>query len=179
MAEIVPVVSEALEAQVRDLLPSQRGFTEDLQASNVILPIIDLTAAAEGSTTPEFLQRAMDFASDSKLAANNTQTLANTPGFWQISYQFSMGGNTGGDEEGSIGVTDGLSTKKLINFWVRDNVTNPPGNYGQEGVIVVYLNAGESVTSTSTDVDVRVATSTRQIATSNGTLVNPTGYTPQ
>ena len=51
MAEIVPVVSEALEAQIRDLLPSQRGFGEDLQASNVITPIIDLTAAAEGTTT--------------------------------------------------------------------------------------------------------------------------------
>ena len=179
MAEIVPVVSETLEAQIRDLLPSQRGFGEDLQASNVITPIIDLTAAAEGSTTPEFLQRAMDFASDTQLAVNNTQTIANSPGFWQVNYQISMGSNTGGDEEASISITDGLSTKKLINFWIRDNVSNPAQSYGVEDIIIVYLNAGESITSTSTDVDVRVSTSTRQIATSTGTLVNPTGFTPQ
>ena len=74
MAEIVPVVSEALEAQVRDLLPSQRGFTEDLQASNVITPIIDLTNAAEGTTTPEILQTAMAYGSNTSFTVQNTTT---------------------------------------------------------------------------------------------------------
>ena len=47
--EIITVNSEALETQIRDLLPSQNGFGSELQASNVITPIIDLTAAAEGT----------------------------------------------------------------------------------------------------------------------------------
>ena len=179
MAQITSVTSEALQAQIRRLLPSQQGFGEDLQASNVITPIIDLTATAEGSDTPEFLQRAMDFASDTQLAVNNTQTIANSPGFWQINYQVSMGSNSGGDEEAHISITDGLSTKKLIDFWIRDNVSNPAQSYGVQDTIIVYLNAGESITSTSTDVDVRISTSSRQIATSTGTLVNPTGFTPQ
>ena len=44
--EIITVNSEALQTQIRDLLPSQNGFGSELQASNVITPIIDLTAAA-------------------------------------------------------------------------------------------------------------------------------------
>ena len=47
--EIITVNSEALEATVRDLLPSQNGFGSELQASNIITPIIDLTPTAEGS----------------------------------------------------------------------------------------------------------------------------------
>ena len=49
MAEITSVTSEALQRKVRELLPSQRGFGEDLQAQNVIVPIVDLTRSAEGS----------------------------------------------------------------------------------------------------------------------------------
>ena len=47
--EIITVNSEELQSTIRDLLPSQSGFGSELQASNVITPIIDLTATAEGS----------------------------------------------------------------------------------------------------------------------------------
>lgn len=177
--QVKTITSEALEAAYRNLTPSQDGFTEDLMASNTIIPILDLTESAEGSAVPEFLQRAMDFASDTKLAVNNTQTIANTAGFWQINYQISMGSNTGGDEEGYISISDGISSKKLIDFWIRDNATNPAQSYGVQDTIVVWLNSGDTITSTSTDVDVRVSTSTRQIADVNGVLVNPQGFTPQ
>ena len=50
--EIITVNSEALQTQIRDLLPSQAGFGSELQATNVITPIIDLTSAAEGSGLP-------------------------------------------------------------------------------------------------------------------------------
>ena len=74
MAEIVPVVSEALEAQIRSLLPSQRGFGEDLQASNVIFPIIDLTPAAEGTTVPQYQQQAIAFGSQTSFVITNQTT---------------------------------------------------------------------------------------------------------
>ena len=61
--EIITVNSEALETQIRDLLPSQNGFGSELQASNVITPIIDLTAAAEGSGLATDLARAIAFGS--------------------------------------------------------------------------------------------------------------------
>ena len=59
MAQITQITSEALQATIRRLLPSQQGFGEDLQASNVITPIIDLTPTAEGSSLSENLSTAL------------------------------------------------------------------------------------------------------------------------
>ena len=61
--EIITVNSETLQAQIRDLLPSQAGFGSELRASNVITPIIDLTATAEGSGLPQDFARALAFGS--------------------------------------------------------------------------------------------------------------------
>ena len=59
--QITSVTSESLQAQIRALLPSQEGFGTDLMAQNVIVPVIDLTAAAEGSTVPQYLQNSVKF----------------------------------------------------------------------------------------------------------------------
>ncbi len=83
--EIITVNSEALEAQVRDLLPSQNGFGSELQASNVIQPIIDLTAVAEGSGVGENLQTAIAFGSQTAFSAENTSdVVASSTGFYRI-----------------------------------------------------------------------------------------------
>ena len=58
MAQIIPIVPESLQKKIRDLLPSQQGFGEDLQASNVILPILDVTSAASGADVGQNLQTA-------------------------------------------------------------------------------------------------------------------------
>ncbi len=80
--EIITVNSEALQTQIRDLLPSQNGFGSELQASNVITPIIDLTAAAEGSGLPVDMQTALAFGSQTVFEAqNSTDVIANSPGF--------------------------------------------------------------------------------------------------
>ena len=55
MAQLISITSEALQATVRRLLPSQQGFGEDLQATTVVTPIIDLTPSAEGSETRQDL----------------------------------------------------------------------------------------------------------------------------
>jgi len=81
MAEIREVVSEQLQATIRRLLPSQRGFTEDLQASNVITPIIDLTPTAEGSLLDTSLQQALAFGSQTAFnVINANTTIINTAG---------------------------------------------------------------------------------------------------
>jgi hypothetical protein len=83
--EIITVNSEALQAQIRDLLPSQNGFGSELQASNVITPIIDLTAAAEGSGLPVSMQQAIAFGSQTAFEVTNTSTvIGNTAGFYRI-----------------------------------------------------------------------------------------------
>lgn len=70
--EIITVNSEELQSLIRDLLPSQNGFGSELQASNVITPIIDLTPAAEGSGLRSDLQTALAFGSQTAFVANNS-----------------------------------------------------------------------------------------------------------
>jgi anti-sigma-K factor RskA len=177
LAEIVPVVSEALEAQIRDLLPSQRGFGEDLQASNVITPIIDLTATAQGTQTPEFLQRAWDFSTTQYQIENTTTTVINNTGFWQVDLIFNSATAPLG-YVGSVDLTDGLSTKPIWKVETANSSANNPVVVA-EGSFVVFLRAGDSVTATTNLADAIINLWTRQVADINGNLVNPLGYSPQ
>ena len=175
MPEIVPVVSETLEAQIRDLLPSQRGFGEDLHASNVITPIIDLTSAAEGTTVPQMLQTALAFASQSAFSAvGGSDTIANTAGFWRVTGAYSAASNAA-TVTGDINISDGLTTKTLYGF-------RREGNSGQTTGIfdfVVFLRSGDTLSAVSSDTATSIEGSARQIADVNGVLVNPSGFTPQ
>ena len=178
MAEIVPVTSEALEAQVRDLLPSQRGFGEDLQASNVITPIIDLTAAAQGTTTPELLQTALAFGSQTAFGAQNgTTVIANSPGFYRILFSYTIEGSAD-VQNGSIDLSDGLSTKEVWKVTITGASANEFA-VGETVDLVVFLAAGESVSASSDSIRVYIRGSSRQIADVNGNLVNPSGFSPQ
>ena len=82
MSEVIRVTSEALQSTIRDLLPSQNGFGDDLMASNVIIPTIDLTASAEGSSLPLELNNALAFDSQTSFqVTSGSTTIINTTGF--------------------------------------------------------------------------------------------------
>ena len=84
-SEVKSITSESLEAAYRALTPSQSGFTQDLMASNTIIPVLDLTSSAEGTTVGENLQTALAFGSQTAFnVINTTTTLANTTGFWRV-----------------------------------------------------------------------------------------------
>lgn len=171
MAEIVPVVSEALEAQVRELLPSQRGFGEDLQASNVIFPVIDLTAAAQGTTVPQYQQQAIAFGSQTAfLITNATSTIVNTPGFYRIFGVSSIRGTV--NTSTNFKMSDGLSTKMIWNQSLG-------GNGSLEFDFIVFLRAGDSLSGETASVNSFLIGSSRQVADVNGNPVNPVGFTPQ
>lgn len=178
MAEITTVTSEALQAELRRLLPSQQGFGEDLQASNVITPIIDLTTAAEGSSTPQFLQTAVAFGSQTVFDVNNTATvIINTAGFYRVLGIFSGRNTSGSNTDVSFSMSDGTSSKKVFG---GDYIAS--GNESAWAVAYdfnVFLRSGDSLTASSTSSRASVIGSTRQIADVNGNLVNPVGFTPQ
>lgn len=178
MAEIVPVVSESLEAQVRALLPSQRGFGEDLQASNVITPIIDLTAAAEGTTVPQYQQQALAFGSQTSFSLSNSAiTLINTPGFFRV-IGTSTCEQTAGLVSNIFEMGDGLSVKDIWEHKVS-------GSASADSFVtiifdfVVFLRANDRVILRSSSGGNRIGGSFRQIADVNGNAVNPVGFTPQ
>ena len=112
MAQIIPIVSEALQSTIRKLLPSQNGFGEDLQAQNVIVPIIDLTPSAEGSALSTDLARAMSFTGQTAfVAANGSAVVANSPGFYRIFGCCSGRTVSSGTTEVDFTMSNGLSTK--------------------------------------------------------------------
>jgi hypothetical protein len=166
--EIITVNSEALQTQIRQLLPSQNGFGSELQASNIITPIIDLTTAAEGSALPVNLQQAFAFNSQTTFSVIGTATtLANSPGFWRVAGNLFL--NASGTA--NFRMDDGLSTKTIYAYELAagSSSINVPFDY------LVWLRAGDSV-----DFDVNAnATaygSFRQVADSQGNLVQPSGF---
>jgi len=176
--QVISVTSESLQSQIRNLLPSQEGFGTDLMAQNVIVPVIDLTSAAEGSSVPEFLQRAQAFGSQTAHSvANATQTLINTTGFYQITGNLNITQATGTPSI-TFQLEDGASSKIIYKYdTVVGNTADPLQIFTIE--FVVFLAAGESLVCISSDNNGQFQGSSRQIADVNGTLINPSGFTPQ
>jgi len=172
------VTSEALQLKLRQLLPSQQGFGTDLTASDTIIPIIDLTAAAEGSDVPEYLQTAIAFGSATVFDANNSSVvLANTPGFYRIYGSVTLTASSAGDFEGQITITDGSTTK--VVWGATDEATSNATGHSFLLDFVIFLRVGDSCSAVSSSDRVHMNGSVRQVADSNGTLVQPSGFNPQ
>lgn len=173
--EIITVNSEDLQTQIRDLLPSQNGFGSELQASNVITPIIDLTAAAEGSGLPVLLQNSLAFGSQTAFSANNaTSVLANSPGFYRVVGTITNRNTSGSNLSGSFDLSDGLSTKEVWKY-TTDSASDS-FMVSESYDLVFWLASGESLSAVSDSGQVFMRGSVRQIADSTGKLINPSGY---
>ncbi len=170
--EIITVNSEELQSLVRDLLPSQAGFGSELQATNVITPIIDLTATAEGSTLRADLQTALAFGSQTAFnITNTTVTIVNSPGFYRIFGVSVVDAGTAGPLN-AIQLTDGVSTKRI---WGQE-AAGTPETTALQFDFVVFLAAGESINAFTNSAGGIMIGSSRQIATGDGTLVQPSGF---
>jgi hypothetical protein len=175
---ISSVTSEALQLKLRQLLPSQQGFGTDLSASDTIIPIIDLTASAEGSDVRADLQSAIAFGNATTISVvNTTNTVANTAGFYRLF--------------GSLTIYDGSSSaqtvKIIINDGSSDKIVYEFGSIGANGTerfmnqvfdTNFYITSGESIKITCTATS-KFSGSIRQIADNNGNLVQPIGFNPQ
>jgi len=178
MAQITSVTSEALQAQIRSLLPSQQGFGEDLQASNVIVPVIDLTSTAEGSSLPQYLQTAINFGGATAFDANNsTATLANVAGFYRVTAGVVCKRDGSATVQGSFKMNDGATTKVVWALEMRN--TSGEGFVSANVDYTFYLRSGDTLTAVSDNANVRMIGSVRQVADVNGNLVNPTGFTSE
>ena len=172
MAQIIRITSEALQATVRRLLPSQQGFGEDLEATNVVTPIIDLTPAADGSQYRQDLQTALAFGSQTTFnVIGTTTTLANSSGFWRLKGSFLVTGPDGAQLELFDGSTAKIILKSAGSSSGEDIVT--PFD------LTVFLKSTESVRAVSSGLNATVNGSYRQIADSNGIFVNPAGFNPE
>jgi hypothetical protein len=175
---ISSVTSEALQLKLRQLLPSQQGFGTDLSASDTIIPIIDLTQAAEGSDVGESLQQALAFGSQTTFSANNnTVTLASSPGFYRLTATSTLISSGSGGVDNIISMDDGSATK---NVWIHSIATSSTTVSSTLNVdYVFFLTAGITLKAISNNAIAFLRGSYRQIADTNGSLVNPVGFSPQ
>jgi len=172
------VTSEALQLKLRQLLPSQQGFGTDLSASDTIIPIIDLTAAAEGSDVPEFLQTALAFGSQTGFTVSNTTTtVANTAGFYRIVGTSNIKTDGAATVAVTININDGLGNKQMWGHSQTGSGTAYASATSYD--FVVFLRSGDSLNVVSGDVEGIARGSVRQVADVNGVLVQPVGFTPQ
>ena len=172
--EIITVNSEELQTAVRDLLPSQNGFGSELQASNVIFPVIDLTPTAEGSSLPISLQTALSFGSNTDFAASSsTVSLVASAGFYRVVGVSSIEqGSTA--KENAFSISDGITSKDI---WLH-RVTGSASADSFASVpfdLVFWLRPGDTLSATAA-ASANLIGSHRQIATGDGTLVQPSGY---
>ena len=171
MAEITSVTSEALQATVRRLLPSQKGFGEDLQASNVILPIVDLTPTAEGTFLRQDLQKALDKNVTFTSAASGANTnITSTPGFYTLFATIKNSAASQGNLSALFEITDNLSATTVVKVQVFQNQS-----FTGE-LPVIYVNSGETL-RVFCETDLTAEISSRQVADINGNLQNPAGFT--
>jgi len=173
MTQIIPITYEALQATIRRLLPSQRGFGEDLQASNLITPIIDLTPTAEGSALPTDLARALAISSQTSFRVTNTSTsIVSTPGFHRVNGVSFLGQDAG--PRNRFQITDGFSSKTI---WAMEaNATETPNATTLQFDFIIFLSTGDSLTCDCNSSAGIINGSSRQVADVNGNIVNPAGF---
>lgn len=166
------VVSPALESQVKTLLPSVAGYGGLLRSTNTIIPVVDVSSAAEGSTLPQNLQEALAFGSCTSFdCINGTVTLANSPGFWRV-FANSTSGDTSSTLQGRFLLGDGSSTKII---WETQALNGNGSSVNLD--FIVFLRAGDELTVASNNNSIAIHGNYRQIADVTGKLVDPVGFT--
>jgi hypothetical protein len=167
--ETAPVTSEALQSTVRRLLPSQQGFGSDLEATNLIQPVIDLTPTAEGSQLPSYLQKALSQQSSTGFAvANTTTVLINTPGFYILRGQIQVDGSS----TGTIRMGTSASKSNIIAIY-----GSIQGAGSRIFDTIVFLDTGDEIDAVSSSGTADISGVHFQIADRYGNLNNPGGFT--
>lgn len=177
MPQIIRITSEALQATIRRLLPSQQGFGVDLEATNVVTPIIDLTPTAEGSLLPTNLQNALNLGGNSEVqsTSNTTYTLTSTAGFYRLDTFLNIEGGAG-TRVVTFDIDDGTTTRNILSFFTQNAVTQ---TVTERFTTYVFIATGESLRQSTNNLSAIVRSSVRQVADVNGNLINPVGFTSE
>ena len=175
MAQEFTIKSEQIENKINQLLPSQGGFGAgvDISASTMVIPVVDITETAEGSALRQDLQTSLSLSSASAFnVVNTTTTIINTTGYFRLFGCCNITTNASNGVSGNVNITDGFTTKVLTSY-------NSIAAIGTIAFVatpfdfIVKVEAGESVTLTSSAGTVQFRGNTRQIADINGNLINP------
>ena len=109
MGQEFVIKSQNLEDKINQLLPSQGGFAPgvDLSASTTVIPVVDLTEAAEGSGLRQDLQVAFSLNDVTSFTVNSaTSTLINTTGYYRVFGNIAMENRSTADGVANFALTD-------------------------------------------------------------------------
>jgi hypothetical protein len=173
MAQEFIIKSEAIEDKINQLLPSQGGFQAgvDFSASTMVIPIVDLTETATGSSLRQDLQTAQDFATQQNSITSATNTVfLNTTGFFKLVIVVTR--DTSGANGTELNIFDGTTSKPIFTTNSRQGGT---GTTVTTYDTVVFLRAGDSLRGTA-GAYAQLQVYSRQIADLSGNITNPTGF---
>ena len=172
------VTDESLEKKFRDTFKSQSGaaLVNDLYASGTIVPIVDFTAAAQGSELRSDLQKAWDFATGNDLCTNTTTTFVSTPGFYKVGLTLTIQ-DPSSAVFGRVYIEDGAATEKVIWKYSVHASTATGAVAVAPPEFTVFLRSGDSLKAQTDSGLVKIELWYRQIADVSGNLVNPLGFT--
>ena len=144
MGQEFVIKSTLLEDKVNELLPSQGGAAAgvDLSASTMIVPVVNLTEAAEGSVLRQDLQSAFSHGTITEFnVANATTTIVNTTGYWRV---FGAVANYAGSaNNGQIQINDGVTVKYV--FRLRNTIAGSDNFQFLRYDFIIKLEAGDSL----------------------------------
>ena len=173
--EIITVNSEPLQKTVRDLLPSQAGFGSELQASNVITPIIDLTPTAEGSVLRQDLQTCYSYGSLTAISATSgTVNLATTPGFNRVRGTVVVNCSASATANVTIDLFDCATPISILDFR-KNGAGSVAAVINEQFDFMVFLDS-DTICRASIAGACFIQSTTQQIATLTGDLIDPAGF---
>ena len=167
--------SLALEKKINQLLPSQggEGAGVDLSATTQIVPIVDLTETAEGSSLRADLQSALSKSGSFTQVIGATTTIFSTVGYVRVFGTCTfMQSDSAGAYSGQIQLNDGTSTYTLFQ-------NNMNGSVSVQSFMTIpidficFLNSGVSLEAVAGGFTI-YNLHCHQIATLSGELVDPT-----
>ena len=169
MAQEFTINSSAIETKINQLLPSQGGFGAgiDFSASTMVIPIIDLTETASGSTLREDLQSSLSHTAITTFQVSNAlnSVLITTTGYFRVFGVALVNGST----NGNFNLFDGTTTKNVVNFLSPTSGVSMTIPYD----FIVKIDAGVSLRCSSSNTSTTLNGNTRQLADLSGNLVNP------
>lgn len=175
MSQQFRIDSESLRDKLNSLLPSQaRGsINVDLSGQTTIVPIVDLTETAEGSSLRQDLQSSFSLSSSTDFdIVSTTSTIITTTGYFRF-FGTSFLQTRTTDVSNVLEITDGTTTKKLFHHSMAGSSVNLNSTLSFD--FLVLVKAGESITGTATAAAnlARLQGVTRQIADLSQNLTNP------
>ena len=176
MSQEFVIKSPAIEDKINQLLPSQGGFQPgvDFSASTMVIPIVDLTETAEGSSLRQDLQTAFGFEVQQTTLGTSKTSIVATTGYYKVSLSgIVFVSSSSGTFNITLSIDDGTTVK---NFYkLSDTFTVSTAQYinAIREEFVIFLSAGNSLVGESDNTANIMNVYTRQIADISGNLVNP------